>query len=99
MGCAKMQAHEPPVRRIDSGIVTLLFTYIAESTRLWEQHPEAIAQALARHHRMKREAIATHGGSVVKTLGDSFHAVVGTAPNAPAAVEIDRAHLAAHGGA
>jgi class 3 adenylate cyclase len=32
-----------------SGTVTFLFTDIEGSTRLWEEHPEAMSQALARH--------------------------------------------------
>ena len=32
-----------------SGTVTLLFTDIEGSTRLWEAHPDAMREALARH--------------------------------------------------
>src|SRR5438046_985908 len=34
---------------LPSGTVTFLFTDIEGSTRLWEQHPEAMRAALARH--------------------------------------------------
>jgi class 3 adenylate cyclase len=34
---------------LPTGTVTFLFTDIEGSTRLWEQHPEAMRQALARH--------------------------------------------------
>ncbi len=43
-------AGEPvvPVRSLPSGTVTFLFTDIEGSTRLWEQHPEAMGTARAR---------------------------------------------------
>jgi len=34
---------------LPSGTLTFLFTDIQSSTRLWEQHPEAMKQALSRH--------------------------------------------------
>jgi class 3 adenylate cyclase len=55
-----------------SGTVTLPFTDIVGSTRLWEQHPEAMAAALERHDRLMRSAIEGGGGYVFKTVGDSF---------------------------
>jgi predicted ATPase/class 3 adenylate cyclase len=72
----------PTPAPLPSGTVTFLFTDIVDSTRLWEQHLHAMAQALARHDRIMRTEIAAHGGSVVKTVGDSFHAVFRTVPNA-----------------
>jgi hypothetical protein len=48
--------HEPPL-----GNVTLLFTDIARSTRLWERDPEGMRDALARHHAILRAAIEAHG--------------------------------------
>ena len=62
---------------------TFLFTDIEGSTQLWEQHPEAMKAALARHDAILRGAIESHGGRVFKTVGDSFYAVF---PNAPDAV-------------
>jgi predicted ATPase/class 3 adenylate cyclase len=85
----------PPPTTLPSGTVTFLFTDIVDSTRLWEQDPKAMAQALARHDRSMREVIAAHNGSVVKTVGDSFHAVFGTAPNALAAALAAQRALAA----
>ncbi len=64
---------------LPSGTVTFLFTDIEGSTRLWEVHPEAMRDALARHDQLLREAIEAHGGYVVKTTGDGFHAAFGTA--------------------
>jgi class 3 adenylate cyclase len=51
----------------------------------WERQPEAMRVALARHDALVRSAIEVHGGHVVKTMGDAFHAVFIRAPDAIAA--------------
>ena len=51
---------------------TFLFTDIQGSTRLWEEHPEAMRPSLARHDAILRAAIEGHGGHVFKTIGDAF---------------------------
>jgi class 3 adenylate cyclase len=51
---------------LPSGTVTFLFTDLEGSTRLWEQHPEAMKGALARHDEILRHAVARHGGFLVK---------------------------------
>ena len=55
-----------------SGDVTLLFTDIEGSTRLWETHPDAMATALQRHDAVLRQVIGAHEGYVFKTVGDAF---------------------------
>ena len=67
---------------LPSGTVSFLFTDLEGSTRLWEEHPEAIREALARHDAIVRGAIESHGGFVVKTRGDGFHAAFATASDA-----------------
>jgi len=67
---------------LPSGTVTFLFTDIEGSTRLWEQHPEAMGEALARHDALLRGAIEAHGGHVFKTVGDQFCAAFATASDA-----------------
>ena len=67
---------------LPSGTVTFLFTDLEGSTRLWEEHPEAMKAALARHDAILRDAIETHDGLVVKTTGDGFHAAFATAHDA-----------------
>ena len=67
---------------LPSGTVTFLFTDLESSTRLWEEHPEAMPGALARHDEIVREAVESHGGHVVKTMGDGFHAAFGAAQEA-----------------
>jgi predicted ATPase/class 3 adenylate cyclase len=67
------------VAELPSGTVTFLFTDLEGSTRLWEEHPDAMRPALARHDAIVRDAIVGHGGHVVKGRGDGIHAVFGTA--------------------
>jgi predicted ATPase/class 3 adenylate cyclase len=64
------------------GTVTFLFTDLEGSTALWEQHPEAMRAALARHDELLAGAIESHGGYVVKTTGDGFLAAFASAPDA-----------------
>ena len=48
---------------LPSGTVTFLFTDLESSTRLWEEHPDAMQPALARHDEILRDAIAASRGS------------------------------------
>jgi predicted ATPase/class 3 adenylate cyclase len=76
---------------IPTGTVTLLFTDIEGSTRLWEAEPEPMAQALRRHDEILRAAIEQAGGYVFKTVGDAFHAAFDTVqPAATAALAAQR---------
>ncbi len=75
-----------------TGTVTLLFTDIEGSTRLWEAHASAMRAALARHDALLRHCIEDHDGHVFKTGGDAFCAAFHTAPDALAsALEAQRA--------
>jgi predicted ATPase/class 3 adenylate cyclase len=83
------------VGELPTGTVTFLFTDLERSTRLWEQHREAMQEALARHDRLLAEAVGAHGGRVVKGTGDGLHAVFSTADAAVgAAVAGQRALVA-----
>ena len=42
---------------LPSGTVTFLFTDLEGSTRLWEEFPEAMRGALARHDEILRDAV------------------------------------------
>ena len=64
---------------LPSGTVTFLFTDLEGSTRLWDEHPDMMRDALARHDELLRDAVESHGGFVVKTTGDGVHAVFATA--------------------
>ena len=70
---------------LPSGTVTFLFTDLEGSTRLWEEHPGAMQDALARHDEIVGEAITSRGGHVVKSTGDGFHAAFATGADALAA--------------
>ena len=60
---------------LPSGTVTFLFTDIESSTKLWEQFPEAMRTALAKHDAILRQAIESNHGHIVKTTGDGVLAV------------------------
>jgi predicted ATPase/class 3 adenylate cyclase len=70
------------VADLPTGTVTFLFTDLEVSTRLWDQEPGAMRAALARHDAILRDAVAVHGGQVVKGRGDGVHAVFATADGA-----------------
>jgi TolB-like protein/Tfp pilus assembly protein PilF len=70
---------------LPTGTVTLLFTDIEGSTRLWEAHAAAMRAALARHDALLRDCIDDHDGHVFKTGGDGFCAAFHTASDALAA--------------
>jgi predicted ATPase/class 3 adenylate cyclase len=76
----------PSIPSIPSGTVTLLFTDVEGSTRLWETEPEPMARALRRHDEILRAAIGSAGGFVFKTVGDAFCAAFATPQAALAAV-------------
>ncbi len=77
---------------LPTGTVTLLFTDIEGSTRLWEAHAAAMRAALARHDALLRQCIDGHDGHVFKTGGDAFCAAFHTAADAiAAALEAQRA--------
>jgi len=71
--------------RLPTGTVTFLFTDIEGSTPLWEQFPDAMQIALARHDALLRRAIESSEGCIVKTTGDGVYAVFGDAAHALAA--------------
>ena len=79
---------------LPSGTVTFLFTDVEGSSRLWEEHPDTMKSALARHDQILRDAIATHDGYVVKMTGDGAHAVFGNAEHAVAAAVLVQDMLA-----
>ena len=57
----------PPV---PSGTVTFLFTDLQGSTRLWDEHPEEMGVALARHDELVHALIRARGGAVFSGMGD-----------------------------
>ena len=65
-----------------AGATVFLFSDIEGSTRLWEQQPAPMADALARHDAIVRRAVAAWGGRLVKGTGDGIHATFDAAPAA-----------------
>ncbi len=62
---------------------TVLFTDVEGSTALTQHLGDARARELLREHeRMVREALKSHGGAEVKTMGDGFMASFGSATKA-----------------
>jgi class 3 adenylate cyclase len=55
-----------------TGTVAFLFTDIEGSTALWEQRPQAMDAALARHDALLHHALEACRGHVFKTIGDAF---------------------------
>jgi predicted ATPase/class 3 adenylate cyclase len=55
---------------LPSGVVTFLMTDIEGSTRLWEEAPDAMRAALARHDAIAAHVVAGHAGFVIKPRGE-----------------------------
>eukprot|EP00755_Sulcionema_specki_P026714 Sspe_Gene.86303::Locus_56990_Transcript_1_1_Confidence_1.000_Length_1137::g.86303::m.86303 len=55
-----------------NGYVTMVFTDVESSTRLWEKNFEAMKESLKIHDAVMRGCIAANGGYEVKTVGDAF---------------------------
>jgi predicted ATPase/class 3 adenylate cyclase len=64
---------------LPTGTVTFLFTDIQGSTQLWQEYPQAMPGALARHHALLRQAIESQDGYVFQIIGDAFCAAFHTA--------------------
>ena len=75
---------------LPSGTVTLLFTDVEGSTRLWELHGPRMLDLLARHDELVQAAVESHGGVLQRSRaeGDSSFAVFSSA-NAAVAAAID----------
>lgn len=69
----------PGMNTIPAGIVTFLFTDIQGSTRLWQEHSDAMPAALQHHRALLTDAIASHTGYVFQIVGDAFCAAFSTA--------------------
>ncbi len=93
-----MTAQEPPgyveaCGQAPVGTVTFLLTDIEGSTRLWEQYPSEMREALRHHNSILSREIEEQGGFVVTSRGegDSFFAVFASAIEAiNAAAKVQR---------
>jgi predicted ATPase/class 3 adenylate cyclase/DNA-binding CsgD family transcriptional regulator len=85
------------VPSLPTGTVTFLLTDVEGSTPLWEQAPETMRAALARHDALFETSVADHGGIHIRPRGegDSRFAVFSSASDAvAAALAIQRAFAA-----
>ncbi len=58
------------MKNLPSGTITFLFTDVADSTRLWEKHPQEMGQALQRHDEIVEGIAEHHQGFVVQPRGE-----------------------------
>src|SRR5258705_12292277 len=76
---------------LPTGTVTFLFTDIEGSTKLSQQHPDAMPVLLARHNQILHQAIEGYNGYVFQVVGDSFAAAFHSTSDAlNAAVDAQR---------
>jgi predicted ATPase/class 3 adenylate cyclase len=67
---------------LPTGTVTFFFSDIEGSTKLIQQLGERYPDVLLAHHTVLRRALAEHGGNELRTEGDSFFIVFGSALDA-----------------
>lgn len=79
---------------LSSGTVTFLFTDIEGGTQLWEQEPERMPSALARHNVLARAAVNGNRGRIVRMTGDGIYAAFGDPLDAVRATLQTREELA-----
>jgi predicted ATPase/class 3 adenylate cyclase len=72
------------MEKLPDGVVTFLFTDVEGSTRLWEDAPDSMMEALRLHDGVITTAVETHNGLAVKPRGegDSQFVVFGSAVDA-----------------
>jgi len=81
---------------LPTGTVTFFFSDIEGSTKLIQQLGEQYPNVLLAHHHTLRTALAAHGGHELRTEGDSFFIVFGSALNACAGAAAVQKGLAEH---
>ncbi|MEE8376266.1 MAG: adenylate/guanylate cyclase domain-containing protein, partial [Acidimicrobiia bacterium] len=81
---------------LPDGVVTFLFTDVEGSTRLWEEAPETMMEALQQHDDAIDQAVSEHAGVSVKPRGegDSRFIVFESAHEAVAAAAAVQLRLA-----
>ena len=69
---------------LPTGTITFMFTDVEGSTRLWEQHPDAMRLAMVQHDELVEQCVASNSGVVVRPRGegDSRFAVFERTPDA-----------------
>jgi class 3 adenylate cyclase/pimeloyl-ACP methyl ester carboxylesterase len=83
LGVEAAAASHPAAAAPASGLVTVLFTDIVDSTSLTQRLGDEQAQSIVRaHNAIVREALRSHGGSEIKHTGDGIMASFPTASGA-----------------
>src|SRR6202165_3038141 len=81
---------------LPTGTVTFFFSDIEGSTRLIQQLGERYPEVLLAHHAIQRKTLAANGGHELRTEGDSFFIVFGSALQACAGAADVQTALHAH---
>ena len=81
---------------LPTGTVTFFFSDIEGSTKLIQQLGEQYPDVLLAHHTLLRAALAAHGGHELRTEGDSFFIVFGSAVEACAGAAAVQKSLQEH---
>src|SRR5207247_1403027 len=84
------------MQNLPTGTVTLLFTDIAESTRLLRQLGDRYASVLSECRQVLRAAFGQWNGNVVDTQGDAFFVVFARTTDAVSAAVAAQRTLASH---
>jgi predicted ATPase/class 3 adenylate cyclase len=79
------KASDRPRRRLPTGVVTFVFTDIERSTDLLRALGPGFTEVLEAHNAIMRRAIDAHGGTEIRTEGDSFFCAFPSASEAVAA--------------
>ncbi|MGH8983029.1 MAG: BTAD domain-containing putative transcriptional regulator [Acidimicrobiia bacterium] len=58
------------VESLPEGVVTFLLTDVEGSTSLWDEDPEAMSRAIARHEELIADTVEAHRGRIVKSRGE-----------------------------
>jgi predicted ATPase/class 3 adenylate cyclase len=87
----------PEAESLPRGTVTFVFTDVEGSTRLYEQRPDAMREAMARHDAVVEQSVGANAGRLVRPRGegDSRFAVFPRATDAAAAARDIQLALAA----
>jgi class 3 adenylate cyclase len=81
-------------RPLPVGLVTLLMTDVAGSTRMWEERPDIAGAVMERHESLIRACVEEAGGALIRSKGEgdsTFSAFADARGAARAGVEIHRA--------
>jgi predicted ATPase/class 3 adenylate cyclase len=79
------------MNNLPTGTVTFLFTDIEGSTKIAQEHPDAMPALFARHHEILHRAVQAYYGYVFQIIGDAFCVAFHSASEAlNAAVEAQR---------